>query len=449
MLGSQERDVVRLLSGELDKRYQLVRAQGVRRFDGQRISTYLFRHVLFQTYLYSELDDVERAYLHEEVGGVLETLYAGHADEIAVRLVRHFEEAGIVLKTIRYLRLAGDRAVRLTANVEAIAHIRKALGLLEGQPPGPETDRQELALQLALGPPLMGTAGPGSTELSRAYHRARELCDAVGNARQLFQTLFILVHHHANSGQMTTTLELAEQLVHVAEELDDVVLNMMAAWARGFANHYLGRFQQARADHDRVIELYQPEQHATLAYDFGMDPAISALAYNGVTTWCLGYPDQAHAYTQRALKLARTLDVPNMLAHALTQASVVAAFRQDFEAARERNDSLIRVTTEKGVVLFRAWGTIARGWLLAENGRFEEGAQQIRRGLEEAAAAGSWLSRPFAQAMLAVALAKAGKVEEGLEYAKPGNLDQRQNRRQGNGCRTPSNPRRIVARTRR
>jgi predicted ATPase len=69
------------------------------------------------------------------------------------------------------------------------------------------------------------------------------------------------------------------------------------------------------------------------------------------------------------------------------------------------------------VVLFRAWGTIARGWILAEQGRFEDGAKQIRRGLEEAEAAGSWLSRPFAQAMLAVALAKSGKVEEGLEYA--------------------------------
>jgi len=32
-----------------------------------------------------------------------------------------------------------------------------------------------------------------------------------------------------------------------------------------------------------------------------MDPAISALAYNGVTSWCLGYPDQAQEYMQRAL----------------------------------------------------------------------------------------------------------------------------------------------------
>jgi predicted ATPase len=131
----------------------------------------------------------------------------------------------------------------------------------------------------------------------------------------------------------------------------------------------------------------------------------------------LGYPDQAQEYMRRALKLARKLDIPSELTHALTQASVVAAFRWDFEAARERNDALIRVTTEKGVVLFRAWGTIARGWILAEQGQFEEGTEQIRRGLEEAAAAGSWLSRPFAQGMLAVALAKSGKIEEGLEYA--------------------------------
>ena len=52
VLGSDERDVVRLLSGQLDRRHRLVRAQGVKRFGQQRVSRYRFRNYLFQKYLY-------------------------------------------------------------------------------------------------------------------------------------------------------------------------------------------------------------------------------------------------------------------------------------------------------------------------------------------------------------------------------------------------------------
>ena len=414
--GIDDREVVDLLSRELDKRYHLVRAQSIRRRNGQRISTYRFRHILFQTYLYGELDEVERVYLHEEVGNVLETIYGEQAEEVAVRLAGHFHEAGIAPKTIRYLRIAGDRAVRLSANGEAIAHLTRALGLLEQLPPGSETAREELALQLALGPPLMDSEGPGSTELLRAYTRARELCDQVGEPPQLFQTLFILVHHHANGGDLQSALELAQQLVQVAEGGTESSPAIMAAWARGFAYHYLGRFHEARDDHQRVTDLYDAGQHSSLAYIFGMDPAVSGLSYNGVTSWCMGYPEQALDYSRRALGLARKLDHPSTLAHALTQSGVLAVFRRDPVALRERMETLLRLTTEKGVVMFRAWGIIFRGCVLVDQGHPEEGSVQIRKGLAAARAAGSQLSHPIALGKLAEACANAGKAEEGLDH---------------------------------
>lgn len=39
------------------------------------LSHYRFRHILFQRYLYNNLDEVERNYLHEAVGKELEGLY--------------------------------------------------------------------------------------------------------------------------------------------------------------------------------------------------------------------------------------------------------------------------------------------------------------------------------------------------------------------------------------
>ena len=55
----------------------------------------LFRSILYQNYLYGSLDPVVRAHLHEAVGITLEALYGKKAEEIAIPLARHFQEAGM------------------------------------------------------------------------------------------------------------------------------------------------------------------------------------------------------------------------------------------------------------------------------------------------------------------------------------------------------------------
>ncbi|UCE06727.1 MAG: DUF2791 family P-loop domain-containing protein [bacterium] len=129
--GTDEREMIQLLSAELDKRHNLVNALGIQRKNGQRLSQYRFRHVLFQKYLYTSLDEVERLYLHEEVGTVLENLYGEQADEIAVQLALHFREAGMTEKTLNYLIKAADQAKRVFANEEAIDHFQQALILMK------------------------------------------------------------------------------------------------------------------------------------------------------------------------------------------------------------------------------------------------------------------------------------------------------------------------------
>ena len=79
-----EREIIRLLSEEADRRHQLVQALDVRRAGAQRLSVYRFRHILFQKYLYQSLDRVERSYLHESVGKTLETLLGNKADVASV-----------------------------------------------------------------------------------------------------------------------------------------------------------------------------------------------------------------------------------------------------------------------------------------------------------------------------------------------------------------------------
>ena len=129
-----ERGLIRRLSNELDRQHRLVGAAGLQRIAGQRLSLYRFRHNLFQHYLYNQLDEVERAYFHEDVGTVLETLYGHNAPDIAVQLAWHFSQADLPDKARHYLYLAGEQARHRYAHAEALAYLNRALDLT------PETD---------------------------------------------------------------------------------------------------------------------------------------------------------------------------------------------------------------------------------------------------------------------------------------------------------------------
>lgn len=149
--GKDERDLVRRLNQDGDRRHRLVHEQGIKRVGGRRLSIYRFRHNLFQRYLHSDLSESERAFLHEDVGNALEDLYGQETGEITVELASHFQAAGTPEKAIPYLHQAGDRAIQLSANAEAIAHLSRGLELLSALPSTPERSHQELAMTISLG----------------------------------------------------------------------------------------------------------------------------------------------------------------------------------------------------------------------------------------------------------------------------------------------------------
>jgi ABC-type oligopeptide transport system substrate-binding subunit len=145
----EERQLLRELSQELEKRHRLVQERGeVQVGRGRLLSRYQFAHTLIQQYLYNGLGAGERRLLHSEVAGVLEELYEGHTEEIAVQLARHFELAGIDGKAIKYLLEAGDRARSLYAHQEAIDYYQRALALLKESGESEEAARTLMKLGL-------------------------------------------------------------------------------------------------------------------------------------------------------------------------------------------------------------------------------------------------------------------------------------------------------------
>jgi predicted ATPase len=144
------------------------------------------------------------------------------------------------------------------------------------------------------------------------------------------------------------------------------------------------------------------------------DPRVDCLSYAAWILWLLGYPDQALARSQEAVALAEGLSHPFSLALALGSAALCHLFRREEQVARERAEAVVRLSTEQGFPFWLAWGTIVRGWALAEQGQVEEGIAQMQQGLAAFQAMGVELFRPHYLALLAEAYGKGRRPEEGL-----------------------------------
>jgi DNA-binding SARP family transcriptional activator/energy-coupling factor transporter ATP-binding protein EcfA2 len=142
------------------------------------LSRYRFRHILFQVYLYQQLDPTERARRHAAVGFALEDLHSGLSEDRArdsAELARHFEVGGLPEKAAAYHLAAGRQAVNLAAPQTAITHYRRGLALLADVPHTPERNRLEIDLYLALGAPFLSANGWSRPERREAIQRALAL----------------------------------------------------------------------------------------------------------------------------------------------------------------------------------------------------------------------------------------------------------------------------------
>ncbi|HEV8718504.1 MAG TPA: AAA family ATPase, partial [Candidatus Binatia bacterium] len=376
---------------------------------------YLFKHALTQEVAYNSLLVERRKTVHERAARAIEEVYRLRLEDRYSELAHHYSRSGNTQKAVDYLQLAGQQAVQRSAYVEAIAHFNAALELLKILPDTPERTQQELDLQITLGPALIATKG-WTAEVERAYTRARELCQQVGETSQLFPALWGLWSFYHVRGEHQAARELGEQLLNLAQSVQDSALLLEAHAALGSSLYCLGESVSAREYLEQSLALYNPQQHHTLAFFYGgADPGMICLSQAAWTLWVLGHPDQALQKNHEALTLAQELSHPHSLAFALCFASVLHQFRREAQAAQERAEAAIALTSEQGFPYWLAWATILRGWALAEQGHAEEGIAQIRQGLAAYWATGAELRRPHFLTLLAEAYEKKGQTKEGLD----------------------------------
>jgi class 3 adenylate cyclase/predicted ATPase len=394
---------------------QLTQAGLVFRRGAPPDSVYTFKHALVQDAAYDSLLKTKRIQLHTQIARVLEERFPAVQETEPETLAHHYTAAGLSEAAVAYWRKAAERALHRSASVEAVAHLTKGLDALRGTPDSPERCHRELNLLTALGPALMATKGFASPEVEKAYSQALALCRQVGDTARLFSALRGLWELHELRAELKTARELAEQLLAVAQGVQDPALLLVANDALGDTLLWLGEFVAAWKHIEDGIAIYDPKQHHSLALVYGgYDPGIACRNFAAHALWYLGYPDQALQKIREAIALARKLSHPFSLAFALIFAAWLHQYRRESVPAQELANEAVTLCREQDIGFFIAHGTILRGWALLEHGQGQEGIAEIREGLRAYRATGAELERPHWLALLAEACGAVGQAEEGL-----------------------------------
>jgi predicted ATPase len=271
-------------------------------------STYVFKHALIQDAAAQSLLKSTRQQYHQRIAQALETQFPETVETQPELVAHHYTEAGFTEQAVGYWQRAAQHARTRAAFVEAIADLTKGLELLKLLPDTPARARQELDLQIALGAALSVTKGPTARDVERVYVRARALCQAVGDTPQLFGVLQGLHVLYNSQGEFQRSRELAEQLLSLAQRLQDPALCLAAHRALGELWFQLGEFTPALAHCEQGIALAQ--QYGALALGYGGGLGVDCLRFSARVLWQLGYPDQALQRSHEALVLARTFAHP-------------------------------------------------------------------------------------------------------------------------------------------
>jgi len=298
----EERRLLSLLSGELEKRHRLIHARSGLALDHKMLARYRFAHHLFQQYLYSGLSEGERQLLHGEIARALEGLFAEQSEKmrgsIAYQLGWHYTQSGEVEKAVEYLILGGDQAFDTGAYREALRNYEQARNIIPIQD---TAHRPYLFFK-------MGETLARLADYTNAYpylEEARELALAFDDREIEIKALYRTAFFKRVQGFDEKASEIVQRALEISKSIGDQDGKM-------FSMKMMGILVSNRGDLDRGDTLFKCSQK--LARELGDWYAAAACLNNlGVNAMYRGDLSQAMRFLEEGIEIAKQNNLRHVL----------------------------------------------------------------------------------------------------------------------------------------
>ncbi|MFQ5426953.1 MAG: transcriptional regulator, partial [Gaiellales bacterium] len=386
-------------------RRRIIRDQGL---------TYDFSHDKLRAVALELVNPARRRQLHRAVAEAIAADLHDDIDAAAPQLAAHYDQAGMLEPAIDAYRVAGARAVAVSARDEAVTMFRRALSLLADMPTSPDRDALELDVRIALGSPLVALEGYGSGGAHQLYERAVSLC------RKLHRPVDPPILRGLGLARLQgcrfdDCSELGQGLLD--HESQDPIARTEGRYLLGVSAFWRGDPPAARHHLQGAIEGYDVshrDEHLTL---YAQDPkAVCLVRLAWVELWA-GDPGRADDTARSALGVAVDLDHLMTLWYVVTYAAIIAAESEDLVRLAELLDDAARLWKRLSerylVVVLEA----LRGWLDVCRGA-PEGIERIVQSVARSRAEGETLHLTYCLLLLARARGMVGELDQGRAATK-------------------------------
>ena len=337
-------------------------------------------------------------------------------EAIAAELAEHFERAGNLARAVPHHQRAAAKALRRSANEEAIQHLRRALEGIEYIPDEAERTRIEVDLRVATGAVFIGSKGYAAPEVLEAYARAELLCDRLGERAEIFPAIWGQWMFRYARGELGHARRLCARLLALAESSGDASLMLHAHHAMWPTLFMSGELIQARTHASAGLRLYDPKVHRAMASSYGNhDVCACAYGFSAISLGLQGKNEDARAMIEAGMRVAMSLDDPFTLANTLFLTAAAAQLIGDVALATTTSDSSVRVSTEHGLAGIKTWSQGLTGWCAVRNGQGDRGLALLTEATDTLRAMQSLAWLPYLLGLLSDARIKAGQSSEAME----------------------------------
>ncbi|HJS28162.1 MAG TPA: adenylate/guanylate cyclase domain-containing protein [Anaerolineales bacterium] len=427
----------------------LQRAGMIRRINRPPEVEYSFLHTIVQEAIYNAILIKDRRRYHQRVGEAMQEIYQDRLEQSAPLLAYHFDQAGNAARALPYFILAGENAMRLYADSEAIEHLSSALSLATAAGLDPEArsallrkrgrayetggefdnalaDYQEgLALGREEGNDRIvwqASLDLGQLWAARDYSRAEPyLIEALAIARRLgdpealAHSLNRMGNWYVNAERPHEGLVYHEEALKIFEEVSD---------QHGIANtlDLLGMATYLGGDIVKSADFWQraTSSFRALGDRFALVSSLASLSLTSsslenAAAFYLAEPDVALGHAKEALEIASQTGWRSGEAYSqIALGSIyngIGDFGQALEYSRAAYDTASRIEHKQ----WMAGGLMDLGIVLMELFDLENSLDHLSRGVQLAneIASGFWIN--LGSAYLALCLMELGEAGSARE----------------------------------
>jgi predicted ATPase/class 3 adenylate cyclase len=395
--------------------HQLIDAELIYAKETLNRVTYVFKHALVQEAAYASLLRSRRERIHADIAEAMERLFPELGEARPEVLAHHFSHADRPDDAIGQWLIVGRRAVQQASNLEAVAHLDKALDALGNLPETASRKKQELAVRMVLGPALLAIKGWASREAYENYERARVLCDQFTDAPEMFATLWGIWVYRMTSSGSAMAMEVADELLRLSAREKDTELELQAHHAAWTTTVWTGKLDAALEHVQAGLAIYDIDAHRTHALRFGgHDPGVCGYGQGALALWLRGYVDQAFASAQEGIALGRKLNHAPSLVHGQVFASFIYHPARETQIVASLVDEIDRISSENGLSLYMTYGEILGGWVRSMMGETAAGLEQTQDGVKRYDELQMRTGAGYIHSILAETFARDGKIDEAL-----------------------------------